>query len=214
MILYRHRHDERGSIVIALMIIFVATGLIVGTTLLVYNSMKTTRRLGDSANALQLADAAINDAVKDIPTVVGSNLGPVTKSLGTAGSYTYSGTLDNTTNIWHVDAWGTDKGGVRRHLKAEAVPQPLFGNALFVDSALSLPAGVVARQLHLRSVAGQQLHAQRLRRYERPRRPDVQCIRRKRHRTARLHRHRVVRRAERLAIPRGRLCRLPRHRLA
>jgi hypothetical protein len=142
MMFSRYQRDERGSIVIALMIILVATGLIVGTTLLVYSSMKTTRRVGDSANALQLADAAINDAVKDIPTVVGSSLGPVTKSLGTAGSYTYSATLDNTTTIWHVDAWGIDKGGVRRHIKAEAVPQPLFGNALFVDSALSLPAGV------------------------------------------------------------------------
>jgi hypothetical protein len=34
MMFYRYQRDERGSIIIALMIIFVATGLIVGTTLL------------------------------------------------------------------------------------------------------------------------------------------------------------------------------------
>jgi hypothetical protein len=134
--------DEHGSIVIALMIIMVATGVIVGTTLLVYSDQKTTRRAGDSANALQLADAAVNDAVKDVSTAPGSSLGPTTKSLGSAGSYTYSATLDPVETMWHIDAWGTDKSGVKRHLKAEAVPQSLFSNAFFVDSALSLPAGV------------------------------------------------------------------------
>jgi len=86
----RHRNyrDERGSMIIAMMVIIVATGLIVSVVALVYNSMKVTRRAGDSANALQLADAAVNDAVKDIPTVVGSNMPTKTKTLGTAGSYT------------------------------------------------------------------------------------------------------------------------------
>src|SRR5258705_9109350 len=96
--LHRKSRDERGSIIIAMMVIFVATGLIVSVVALVYNSMKVTRRSGDSANALQLADAAVNDAVKDIPTVVGSNMPLKTKQLGTApnyaGSYTYSATLD------------------------------------------------------------------------------------------------------------------------
>ena len=69
--LHQKSRDERGSMIIAMMVIFVATGLIVSVVALVYNSMKVTRRSGDSANALQLADAAVNDAVKDIPTVGG-----------------------------------------------------------------------------------------------------------------------------------------------
>lgn len=138
----RRRSDEDGNIIITLMVILVATGLIVGVTSLVYNNLKTTRRYGDSANALQLGDAAVNDAVKEVPKTVGATLGPITKSLGTAGSYTYSASLDPTTNIWHVDAWGIDKTGVKRHVKAEAVPQSLFSSAFFVDSALQLPSGV------------------------------------------------------------------------
>jgi hypothetical protein len=134
--------DERGSIVIALMAIFVATGLIVGTTVLTYNYLKTSRRYGDSANALQLADAAVNDAVKDIGSAAGTVVGPVTKTLGTAGSYTYTATLDPMEPVWHIEAWGTDTNGVRRHVKAEAVPQPLFGNAFFVDAGVALPAGI------------------------------------------------------------------------
>src|SRR5215203_3511457 len=103
-----NRDDEQGSIIIAMMAIFVATGLIVGCTMLIYSHLKTSRRFGDSANALQLADAAVNDAVKDISTVSGVTFGPVTKTLGTAGSYTYSASLDPVEPIWHIDARGTD----------------------------------------------------------------------------------------------------------
>lgn len=138
----RHARDERGNIIITLMVILVATGFIVGLTSLVYNQLNQTRRYGDAANSLQLADAAVNDAVKDVAKAVGSSLGPTTKSLGNAGSYTYSATLDPSSNVWHVDAWGVDKSGVKRHVKAEAVPQSLFSNAFFVDSALSMPSGV------------------------------------------------------------------------
>ena len=109
--LHRSPATNSGSIIIALMVIFVATGFIVGVVALVYNSMKVTRRSGDSANALQLADAAVNDAVKDIPGVVGSNMPTKTKTLGTAGSYTYSATLDPAAPIWHIDAYGIDNSG-------------------------------------------------------------------------------------------------------
>ncbi len=137
-----HRHDEHGNMVIAMMIIMVATGLIVASTSLVQRGLKTSRRSGDSANALQLADAAVNDAVKDVGSAVGASLPTTTKTLGSAGSYSYSATLDPTGSIWHVDAWGVDNTGVRRHVKAEAAPESLFSNAFFVDSALALPSGV------------------------------------------------------------------------
>jgi hypothetical protein len=138
----QHRSNERGNIVLTMLVILVATGFIVAATSLVYNDLKTTRRYGDSANALQLADAGVNDAVKAVSTATASTLGPVTKTLGSAGSYTFSATLDTTTNIWLVDGWGIDKTGVKRHVKAEAVPQSPFSSAYFVDSALQLPAGV------------------------------------------------------------------------
>jgi hypothetical protein len=143
MRVYSRPRNEDGSIIVAMMVIFVATALIVSVVALVYSSMRTTRRYGDSANALQLADAAVNDAVKDIPTVVGSNMPLKTKALGTAGSYSYSATLDPAASIWHIDAVGTDNSGVKRHVKAEASPESLFSNAFFVDSALSLPSGVL-----------------------------------------------------------------------
>jgi hypothetical protein len=141
--LYAKTRDERGSMVLALLVIFVATGFIIGVVALVYNGMRVTRRSGDSANALQLADAAVNDAVKDIPSTVGSNMPLKTKALGTAGSYTYSATLDPVGSVWHIDAVGIDPSGVRRHVKAEASPESLFSNAFFVDSALALPSGVL-----------------------------------------------------------------------
>jgi hypothetical protein len=141
--LYSKTRDERGSMILALLVIFVATGFIVGVVALVYNGMKVTRRSGDSANALQLADAAVNDAVKDIPTVAGTNMPLKTKTLGTAGSYTYSATLDPTAPIWHINAMGIDNSGVRRHVLAEAAPESLFGNAFFVDSGVALPSGVL-----------------------------------------------------------------------
>ena len=135
-------HDEQGSMILAIMVIFVATALITGVVALVYNDLKVTRRAGDSANALQLADAAVNDAVKEIPDAVAGSLPSTTKTLGTAGSYTYSATLDPVAPIWHVDAWGIDNTGVRRHVQADAVPESLFSNAFFVDSAVALPSGV------------------------------------------------------------------------
>jgi hypothetical protein len=143
MRVYSRPRDEDGSIIVAMMVIFVATALIVSVVALVYSSMRTTRRYGDSANALQLADAAVNDAVKDIPTVAGQNMPLKTKVLGTAGSYSYSATLDPAASIWHIDAFGIDNSGVKRHVKAEASPESLFSNAFFVDSALALPSGVL-----------------------------------------------------------------------
>jgi hypothetical protein len=138
----KQTRDEQGSMIIALMAIFVATGLIVATTALVHNYLKTSRRYGDSANAVQLADAAVNDAVKDVSTAVGVTIGPTTKTLGTAGSYTYSASLDPAAPIWHIEAWGIDRTGVKRHVKADAVPESLFGNAFFVDAGANLPSGI------------------------------------------------------------------------
>lgn len=138
----RVRDDESGSIILTVMIALVVTGLVAALLTNVYNGLATTRRYGDSANALQLADAAVNDAVKSIGNVNGSSLPLTSKTLGAAGTYTYQATLDSTANVWHIDAYGIDNSGRKRHVKAEAVPQALFSNAFFFDSGLALPSGI------------------------------------------------------------------------
>jgi hypothetical protein len=134
--------QDEGSIIITMLIMLVTTALISALLISVYNGLTTSRRYGDSANALQLSDAAVNDAVKSLGTAVGSTIGPVTKTLGSAGTYKYSATLDSTANVWHIDAYGYDTSGKARHVKAEAVPEPLFSNAFFFDSGIALPSGV------------------------------------------------------------------------
>src|SRR6266496_298809 len=92
---------ERGS---------VAMALIVTTQI----GLRSARRAGDSANALQLADAGINDAAKAITAHTGGFSGG--SSLGTAGSYAYTATKDGA--VWRLDATGTDASGVKRRVLA------------------------------------------------------------------------------------------------
>lgn len=136
------RTDDDGSIIITMLILLIATGLVVAVLASVYSGLRVSRRYGDSANALQLADAAVNDAVKSLGTVSGTTLPLTTKRLGSAGTYTYQATLDSTANVWHIDAYGIDNNGPKRHIKAEAVPESLFSNAFFFDSGLALPSGI------------------------------------------------------------------------
>jgi Tfp pilus assembly protein PilX len=119
--------DERGSVAIALMVILIATIMVVALLATTEAGLRATRRAGDSANALQLADAGINDATK----AIGANTASFTRtaSLGTAGSYTYTATKDGI--VWHLDSTGTDATGVKRRVLADAVDTPLFSNAFF-----------------------------------------------------------------------------------
>src|SRR5207248_6771003 len=115
--------------------------LVVGLLATAQSGLKTSRRGGDSANALQLADAGINDALKQIVITSQSSISASTVSLGSAGSYTFSATRDVASTTWHVDSVGTDATGVRRHVKADATTQTLFGNALFTQSTLRMASG-------------------------------------------------------------------------
>lgn len=124
-----------------MMVMFVVTALVVAFLAMAQSGLKQARRGGDSANALQLADAGINDAIKQVSTQSGSTLSATTVNLGSAGSYTYQGTRDAYQNIWHLDSVGTDATGVRRHVKADATTQPLFGDALFTQSTLTMASG-------------------------------------------------------------------------
>jgi hypothetical protein len=118
---------DRGSVAVAMMIIVIVTILIVALLATALSGLRSSRRAGDSANALQLADAGINDATKAISAHTTNFNG--NGSLGTAGSYSYTATKDGT--VWRLDSTGTDATGVRRHVLADAVDQPIFGQAFF-----------------------------------------------------------------------------------
>jgi hypothetical protein len=133
----RHRTapDEQGSVALALLVILVATTLVVTLLVVTEAGLRGSRRAGDSANALQLADAGINDGAKAITANASSfSRGPV--SLGNAGSYTYTATKDGA--VWHLDSTGTDPTGVKRRVLADAVDQPIFGNAFFAASGATI----------------------------------------------------------------------------
>lgn len=145
--------DERGSIALMMLVMLVATGLVVSVLVVVQQGQRTSRRSGDSANALQVADAAVNDAMQAIPTAVVS---PFTRSavLGEAGwpgscplgkdCYTFTATKDSGPRpVWHIDAVGTDKTGVQRRIRASAVAASLFNSPLFVKSSMTLSSGVL-----------------------------------------------------------------------
>jgi hypothetical protein len=131
----RPTSDEQGSVAMALLVILVATTLVVALLAVSEAGLRGSRRAGDSANALQLADAGINDAAKAITANSASfSRGPVT--LGTAGSYSYTATKDG--NVWHLDSTGTDPTGVKRRVLADAVDHPTYGNAFFALTSAQL----------------------------------------------------------------------------
>jgi Tfp pilus assembly protein PilX len=126
--------DQRGSVAVAMMVILVVSILVLALLATAEFGLRSSRRAGDSANALQLADAGINDATKAITAHTTSFTGG--NSIGTAGSYTYSATKDGT--VWRLDSTGTDATGVRRRVLADATDQPTFGNAFFGLSSVTI----------------------------------------------------------------------------
>ncbi|HUR17402.1 MAG TPA: hypothetical protein VMZ51_00510 [Acidimicrobiales bacterium] len=143
----RIERDERGSIPLFMVVMLIATALITATVVTVQADLKSSRRAGDSANALQVADAGINDAMQQAPTVPGSQTSFTrTVNLGTNGTYTYTATRDTVRrDLWHIDSVGTDltQGArVKRRIKSDAVPTSLFNSPLFVNSTLNFSSGI------------------------------------------------------------------------
>jgi hypothetical protein len=146
------RDREDGSIALMMLIMLVATGLILATIVMVERGLRTSRRSGDSANALQVTDAAVNDAMQAIPTVAGTSftrsavLGEDTwPGFCPSGKdcYTFTATKDpGERPVWHIDATGTDKTGVQRRIRADAVATSLFATPLYVQSSLDVSSGV------------------------------------------------------------------------
>lgn len=137
----RSYRSEDGSIAVMMIVVMVATSLVLAMLLVVERGMWASRRAGDSANALQVADAGVNAAVQFIPTVPAtqSDIGPVTATVGD-GTYTYSAKkLDDQT--WNVSSVGTDRSGMERRVVAQAVAQPLFGRPIYIRATASMKAG-------------------------------------------------------------------------
>jgi Tfp pilus assembly protein PilX len=129
---------EGGSVAVALTVIVIATLMVVALLATTQVGLRSSRRAGDSANALQLADAGVNDAAKAITAHTSDFTGG--SSLGASGSYSYTATKDGST--WRIDATGTDASGVRRRVLADAVDQPLYSNAFFAIAASELKGTV------------------------------------------------------------------------
>jgi len=125
-----------------MMVMMVVTTLVIAILATAQSGLQLARRGGDSANALQLADAGINDGLKQIASTSQNTLSSQTVTLpGKAGSYTFSGSRDCCSSVWHLDSVGIDATGVKRHVKADATTQTLFGNALFTQSTLKMASG-------------------------------------------------------------------------
>jgi hypothetical protein len=141
--------DERGSIIMVVLVSMVVTILAVSIVATVTQSLSFSRKAGDSANALQLADAGVNDAIQVLPNQVGPtyNSGgcaqPCSVSLGLAGSYKYTATADSSGTVWHITSWGTDAHGQQRKVRADAAAESLFGNAFFIYSTALLKQGTI-----------------------------------------------------------------------
>lgn len=151
--LHLHPRDEQGSIAISMMIMFIATAVTAALLTTVFRDVKVSRRSGDSANALQVADAGVNEAAKALRTASGtlgacpeypSLLGFSRTASIAGGSYTYCAAreLDGDGRpFWHIDSTGTDATGVQRRLRAGAAAEPRFPDAIHVLSSASFSAG-------------------------------------------------------------------------
>ena len=126
---------------ITVIVMMVASALILTIVSTSEAALRSSRRSGDSANALQLADAGLNDAVRAVGATAQTSLNSGPVSLNGAGSYQYTATLDTFASVWHLTSTGTDPRGVKRQVAADAVAESLFGNAFFVQSNLSVPSG-------------------------------------------------------------------------
>ena len=146
--------DEQGSVAVAMMIMTMTTALTAALLTTVFRDLKVTRGAGDKANALQVADAGVNEAVKAVKTAAASTavscpdfptLPAFIQTNGIAsGTYTYCAAKDTDTfgrTVWHIDATGRDAGGDQRRIRVDARSEPLFPNAINVLAASAFSAG-------------------------------------------------------------------------
>lgn len=141
--------DERGSIPIMVGVAVITSLLVVAMLAAVDAGTRTSRRAGDSANALQVADAGVNEAVRTAGTAAPVSCGTQlcftrTGTVGSGGTYTYTATRSSASDIaWDVDVVGRDARGLRRHIRAQAVGEPLFARPIFIRASANFGGGVI-----------------------------------------------------------------------
>lgn len=147
------RRGEQGSIAITMSVAFIATALSAATLTTIYRNIRTSRYSGDTANALQVADAGLNDAIKSLKTAVGTvgtcpnfpTLPGFARTDNIAGgTYTFCAAQDVDSfgrTVWHIDAVGRDATGEKRRLRSDAVSTPLFPNAINVIATGDFASG-------------------------------------------------------------------------
>ncbi len=146
--------DERGSVAIAMMVMTVTMALTAALLTTVFRSLKVSRASGDKANALQVADAGVNEAVKTVKNAAPSaavhcngfpTLPAFVQNGGIAsGSYRYCAAQDVDPAgkvVWHIDSTGRDASGAERRIRVDARSEPLFPNAINVVAASSFSSG-------------------------------------------------------------------------
>lgn len=144
--------SEEGSVALTAMVSVITLSLTAALLTTVYRDIRVSRRAGDAANALQVADAGLNDAVKSLRNAVAVPNGcpgtaaPAFSRTSTlaGGTYTYCAFPDTDTSgrpVWHIDATATDATGVKRRLRAEAVAEPMFPNAINVIASGTFSSG-------------------------------------------------------------------------
>lgn len=135
---------EQGSIAMTAIVGLMATSLILAVLLVVEGGLRSSRRAGDSANALQVADAGVNAAIKEVANAPASvnTLGPIEGDVGT-GKYVFSAQRVGSTPTWNLTSTGTDRVGVQRRIMAQAEAEPLFRRPIHVESMTLVGSGSI-----------------------------------------------------------------------
>lgn len=151
----RVRRDDQGSVIMAMIVVMVATFAILGTLVAVQNGLDLARNDQNRTNAFQHANAGIDQALYRFdtgtvpatasggytPTVVGGKVTAFTETVTTGSStFVVTATQDppGQPTQWKVRSLGTDPSGRKRQAIATISATPLFLNGFFTDRTFYL----------------------------------------------------------------------------
>ena len=156
MLNFRSHRDsgasERGSVLIAVMVIFIAMVAMGATLTAVSNGLSTVRHDQNRVNAFQFANAGIDQATyriddRQLPTTASGNYTP-TLTAGVVTGFTDKVTVNGSTfkvtaiysatSEWTVTSVGTDSSKTQREVVASIQDTPIFTNAFFAIQTFSL----------------------------------------------------------------------------
>lgn len=137
----RVKRPEDGSIAVVVIVVMITSMLAVAMLASLESGLRSSRRSGDSANALQVADAGVNAAAQYVASVPSTQT-VVTDQVGTVGDGKYVFNAERLSQLsWAVTALGTDSAGLQRRVSATAYTNALFGYPIFVNQAATMAAG-------------------------------------------------------------------------